>query len=74
MQAQLIPALAVLHNFIQIHDPSDIPEEEDDDQDFMNNENGLQESTGINDTGASFREEIALRMWQDYQEAGYRRR
>ena len=74
MQAQLIPVLAVLHNFIWIHNPSDIPEEEDDDQDFMNNENGLQESTGINDTGASFQEEIALRMWQDYQEAGYRHR
>ena len=28
-QAQLIPALAVIHNFIRIHDPGDLPESED---------------------------------------------
>jgi hypothetical protein len=73
VQAQLILALAVLHNFIRIHDPSDLPTEDDDAQDYANNENGLQDNAGVNDTGARFREEIALRMWQDYQDGRYRR-
>ena len=70
IQAQLIPALAVLHNLIQIHDPSDIPTE--DDNTYTNNENGLQDN-GVNDTGAGFQEEITLRMWEDYQDSRHRR-
>jgi hypothetical protein len=68
IQAQLIPALTVLHNFIRIHDPSDLPDEEDDVQDYASNEIGLQDNTDAKDTAAGFWEGIALRMWQDYQE------
>lgn len=74
VQAKLIPALAVLHNFIRIHDPSDLPEDDDDqDHDYMNNNNGPDDVTGVHDSAGGFREEMALRMWRDYQEGRHRR-
>ena len=68
VQAQLIPALAVMHNFIWTYNPSDLPEEEEDAQNSGNINNGIQDSTDVDDTGSDFCEEIALKMCEDFQE------
>jgi hypothetical protein len=72
-QAQLVLALIVIHNFIRIFDPEDLPEPDDDN----NGPNqGTEENTGRLQMGVSveeksratkFRDEIAKKMWQDYQ-------
>lgn len=76
VQAQLVPALAVLHNFIRIHDPSNLPPEDDDpqlgDYDYGDNDDGPQDPTEQRDAGARFREEVAHNMWQDYRDGRYR--
>ena len=72
VQAKLIPALTVLHNFIWIHNPSDLPgDDNDQDYDYMNNNNDPDDVTGVHDSAGGFCEEMALRMWQDYQEGGH---
>jgi len=72
-QAQIMCALAVVHNFLKIHDP--------DDQLFKDKTLGLDTDTDTDDTVANQRdgtqgewdrvgvrrETIALRMWEDYQ-------
>ena len=73
VQAQLIPALAVVHNFIRTYDPSDLPEEEEDAQNSGNIDNSIQDSMDVDNTGSDFHEEIALKMWEDFQENRYRR-
>ena len=71
-----MPALAVLHNFIRIHDPSDIPPEDDDppleDYNYGDDDNYPQNPTEHRDAGARFREELAHNMWQDFQDGDYR--
>jgi hypothetical protein len=74
-QAQLVPALVVLHNFIRIHDPNDLPEDDnaqghaygnaDDGQYHHNN-------VDVRDVAARFRDGIAQKMWQDYQDGRHR--
>ena len=75
IQAQLVPALAVLHNFIRIHDPFDLPPEDDDplleEYDYGDENDYPQDPTEQRDTGARFREDLALRMWQDYRHGNY---
>ena len=70
-QAWLIPALAVIHNFIHIHDPGDLPESE------ANYEGGNGDGDGDNDGNdddddvpevwGARREKIAQDMWDEYQ-------
>ena len=76
MQAQLVPALAVLHNFIWIHDPSDLPPEDDNPQleeyDYGDDNDYSQDPTELHDTGAQFQEDLALIMWRDYRHGKYR--
>lgn len=76
VQAQLVPALAVLHNFIRIHDPSDVPHEDDDppleDYDYGSDGDDSQDPTEQHDAGARFREELAHNMWQDFHDDDYR--
>ncbi|KAH9175876.1 hypothetical protein EDB89DRAFT_1847070, partial [Lactarius sanguifluus] len=65
-QAQLVGALAVLHNFIRIHNPTDIIYGDDDpqeDEDGPRQGNiGRQERQRVDNR----RERIAQEMWDDY--------
>ena len=54
LSCDIIPALAVLHNFIRIHDPSDLPDKDDDSPDYTNDDSGLQDNTDVKDTAAGF--------------------
>ena len=75
-QARLIPALAVIHNFIRIHDPGDLPKSED------NYEGGNGDGDGDNDgddddddvpeVRGACREKIAQDMWDEYQNSNCR--
>jgi hypothetical protein len=73
-QAQLVPALAVLHNFIWVHDPTDLPKDDDGQERVQGTADDRQfpHATDVRDAAARFREEIALRMWQDYQDGDHR--
>ena len=62
-----------MHNFIWTYNPSDLPEEEEDAQNSGNINNGIQDSTDVDDTGSDFCEEIALKMCEDFQENWYYR-
>ena len=66
--------LAVLHNFIRIHDPNDTTYEAEDRQvDQEEPERGIvahNEQRRANDR----RERIAKQMWDDYVRTGQRRR
>ena len=72
-QLQLISALVVLHNFICFYDPTDLPDEDLDEE-----EPTPQDSTNSNlhkqalcneeqEQAAECRESIALAMWEDYR-------
>lgn len=77
-QARLIPALAVLHNFIQIHDPGDLPEDDHDLPPAHDNagevpyHNAMQNARDIRDAASRFRDGMAHHMWRDYQEGNQR--
>jgi hypothetical protein len=75
VQAQLVPALAVLHNFICIDDPFDLPPEDDNPQieeyNYGDNNDYPQDPTELRDAGARFQEELALKMWRDYRHGNY---
>ncbi|TFK64062.1 hypothetical protein BDN72DRAFT_775105, partial [Pluteus cervinus] len=68
-QAKFIPALAVLHNFLRIHDPSDLP--------AINSTIPIYDNVDDNTTftitarerkrAAARRDIIAKAMWTDYQ-------
>ncbi|KAH9038049.1 hypothetical protein EDB83DRAFT_2189994, partial [Lactarius deliciosus] len=70
VQAKLVSALAVLHNFIRIHDPSNLPDDDDNQgHAYGNPDDGPHHhAAGVWDAAAAFRDSIALQMWQDYQE------
>ena len=76
IQAQLVPALAVLHNFIWIHDPFDLPSDDDNPQleeyDYGDDNDHLQDPTELCDVGAQFQEDLTHNMWQDYRHGNYR--
>ena len=82
-QSQLISGLAVLHNFIRIHDPTDtldedLAEEEPTNQDpgSIDNSNLRERALGNEERerAAERREAIARAMWQDYQHKRQRKR
>ncbi|OLL25540.1 putative nuclease HARBI1 [Neolecta irregularis DAH-3] len=68
VQAQIVQALAALHNFITIHSVDDELEdwEEAHTQD-MGNVVPMNNSTEDDPQMARLRDEIALQMWEDYQ-------
>lgn len=82
-QAKIMASLAVVHNFIAIHDPDDLQRSLDrlpegtahaysDDEDLpepMEPPRGSERSEA-----EKFRDEIAQQMWEDYQEVLQRRR
>lgn len=68
-QAQFVPALCALHNFIRLHDPKDIPK---------NVQSDFPQAPGTEDFGHSIthaekrrandrRDRIAQAMWDSYQ-------
>ena len=80
-QAQIVPALAALHNFILIHDPSDISEDRldtepepntDRDDTWSRNQGAVSQEERTR--AAERRERIALAMWEDYIARRSRRR
>ena len=77
MQARLVPALAVLHNFVHIHNPTDLLQDDNNvnnqDHPFGNPDDGPRHhAAGVRDAAAAFRDGIALHMWQDYQNSDRR--
>jgi hypothetical protein len=75
MQAQLVSALTVIHNFVRIHDPQDIPEDDDENEGGRENDgNGgpPQDAAARDERGraAERRDVIAKAMWLDYEQRG----
>ena len=77
IQARIPPALAAIHNFIRQHDPDEIQQFGDDDEDdWMHGVHG--DGVGIlaegpageveRDRANERRDRIAQEMWRDYQE------
>ena len=68
-------ALAVIHNFIRIHDPSDISLDEDEDEDFQQtdgqadqaDQSGRLDQADERGYAADRRDQIARAMWRDYR-------
>lgn len=84
-QAKIPAALAVLHNFIRTFDPSDLAEE-DDDEDEVFDDNSLPSEIPITPENlgthispeeraraSEKRDQIAKQMWDDYVEELQRR-
>lgn len=73
-QARVVPALCALHNFIRIHDPDDLEEpkegEQDGDSDSDSDEDvgslGRDRTTAEVRQSEQRRDEIAKAMWEDY--------
>lgn len=75
-QARLVPACLVIHNFIRIHDPDDLPEDNEDDDVARGGEQGedvdeeAMLGTGITRAETrradARRDRIAEAMWTDY--------
>lgn len=75
-QAQLVSALAVVHNFIRIHDPEDIPEDEEEDRQGRGDDVGTLQGHAVQDDrgrATQRRDAIAQAMWDDYERRGRRR-
>jgi hypothetical protein len=69
-QAHLVSALAVVHNFIRIHDPNDIPLAEDEEDQQANGQADQANQTHPVDKrgrAAERRDRIARAMWRDYR-------
>jgi hypothetical protein len=75
-QAHLVSALAVVHNFIRIHDPNDIPLAEDEEDQQANGQAGQTDQADqanqthpVDERGraAERRDRIARTMWRDYR-------
>ena len=80
-QAQIIPALALLHNFIMHHDPGEISHDDLDDEDGSEPgaddvEGALQATTSREERtrAAEHRDRIALAMWNEYSTRAPHRR
>jgi hypothetical protein len=79
-QALIVSALAVLHNFIRIHDPDDLVEEEDENVGLRRPERPppeaeLQRNITVEerDRATTRRDRIAQAMWADWVRRGRRR-
>jgi hypothetical protein len=77
-QAQIVPALTALHNFIAVHDPTDISEYEDEDEvgsDSNDSWGGQQAEVSRDERtrAARRRDLIADRMWNEYTTRAPRR-
>jgi hypothetical protein len=77
-QAQLVSALAVVHNFIRIHDLDDFPEEEDEEDEGREEDRDIGTlqgniTTNEHERAVERRDEIAQAMWADYERRGRRR-
>jgi len=73
-QAQLVCALAVVHNFMKLQDPDDplfkdntIGSESEADDTATTQPTGSQRESGESKRAMVRREKIALAMWKDYQ-------
>ena len=73
-QAKLAQALCVVHNFIRIYDPQDIPElpenyiDSDGSDDNIHSGNlGAMSSTTSKSQAETFRDELAKKMFKDYK-------
>jgi hypothetical protein len=66
-QARLVSALAVVHNFIRLHDPNDNDFEEDFSQQSRGRISRGKEPKDEEGHAAERRERIALAMWRDYK-------
>jgi hypothetical protein len=76
IQSQLISALSVLHNFILINDPDDIPEDIEITRDNSDNQRSRDQGVVSNaewNRAAQCRDKITHDMWHDF-ERGVRRR
>jgi hypothetical protein len=76
VQAQLVLALTVLHNFIRIHDPNDTFEDDSDDEDVGGEEEvAFRGHATVEERGraAAYRDSIAKSMWAQYIETRRRR-
>ena len=75
-QTRLVCAMAVLHNFIMLHDPDDMPDWEPEVNELPNYVYGTK-GTGVSHAEvvrANIRcDQIAQAMWEDYQKTLQRR-
>jgi hypothetical protein len=74
-QAQIVSALAVLHNFIRIYDPDDLLDDtSNNDEDELDIHGRLQNQVTAEERGRAVvrRDEIAKAMWADYSTRGRR--
>jgi hypothetical protein len=68
-----VPALAVIPNFIRIHDPSDVSLDEDEDVQHRDGQADQADLSGPPDQAdergyaADRRDQIARAMWRDYK-------
>ena len=83
-QAKIPGAIAALHNFIHVHDPDDLAHDDGDNSDDSETEDFEYFNTGDNpitpeslgghisqaekDRASAKRDEIAMAMWNDYEE------
>ena len=76
-QAQIIPALCLLRNFILVHDPDDLNESDTTSMALVNDSQANQNGEAFIGTGvsraestraAAYRDTIATNMWTSYQE------
>jgi hypothetical protein len=77
IQSQLISALSVLHNFILINDPDDIPEDIKITRDDCDNQHSRDQGTVSNaeqNRAAQCRDKIAHNMWCDFEHGVRQRR
>jgi hypothetical protein len=79
-QGKIVQALCVIHNFIRIHDPNDIPDideddEDDEDPDYASVPGNLTRdiSRAEREEAAALRDKIANEMWSSYQKTVRRR-
>jgi hypothetical protein len=76
-QAKIVQATCVIHNFIRIHDPDDVPNVEErlvDDLEVDRASLVGSVSRAERDQASRKRDQIAQMMWASYQEVAQRRR
>ncbi|KAF8998846.1 hypothetical protein BDQ17DRAFT_1247230, partial [Cyathus striatus] len=73
MQAKFVATLGALHNFMEDCEPTEETDDESENEEDSNiqNNNHPPEVTGISDTehnhASQWRDEMAQKMWDDYQ-------
>jgi hypothetical protein len=76
-QAQMVAAVAALHNFIILHDPSEISSREVDTEPNVDDFWSMHQATVPREErtrAAERRDRIAMAMWEDYVARSTRRR